>query len=133
MSVGSFSVRAVTADGHQLVNCAAISTGPAAALACVKRGMGGFPAGTRFFVRGGTPHRPHGYAGEQLTGFWLDEAGSVTPEQIDAVRQWGQIERFDEDPKDAFDEYRAGNLAIAVIIILIAGMAAMQALRWLLS
>jgi hypothetical protein len=133
MTVGSFSVRAVTADGHQLVNCAAISTGPAAALACVKRGMGAFPDGTRFFVRGGAPHRPHDYAGEQLTGFWLDEAGSITPEQIDAVRHWGQIERFDEDPKDAFDEYRAGNRAIAVIIILIAGMAAMQALRWLLS
>ena len=133
MTVGSFSVRAVTADGRQLVNCAAISTGPAAALACVKRGMGGFPDGTRFFVRGGAPHRPHDYAGEQLTGFWLDEAGSITPEQIDAVRHWGQIERFDEDPKDAFDEYRAGNRAILWIISFFAGMAALQALRWMLS
>ena len=133
MTVGSFSVRAVTADGHQLVNCAAISTGPAAALACVKRGMGGFPDGTRFFVRGGAPHRPHDYAGEQLTGFWLDEAGSITPEQIDAVRHWGQIERFDDDPKDAFDEYRAGNRAILWIVGFFAGMAALQTLRWWLS
>jgi hypothetical protein len=133
MTIGSFSVRAVTADGRQLVNCAAISTGPAAALACVKRGMGGFPDGTRFFVRGGAPRRPHSHAGEQLTGFWLDEAGSITPEQIDAVRHWGQIERFDEDPKDAFDEYRAGNRAVLWLIAFFAGMAAMQALRWMLS
>ena len=133
MTVGSFSVRAVAADGRQLVNCAAISTGPAAALACVKRGMGGFPDGTRFFVRGGAPQRPHDYAGERITAFWLDEAGSITPEQIDAVRQWGTIERFDEDPKDAFDEYRAGNLAILWIVVFFAGMAALQTLRWMLS
>lgn len=133
MTIGSFSVRAVTADGHQLVNVAAIAGGPVEALACVKRGMGGFPDGTRFFVRGGAPQRPHDYAGERITAFWLDEAGSITPEQIDAVRQWGTIERFDEDPKDAFDEYRAGERAVLLLIAFFAGMAALQALRWWLS
>lgn len=133
MTVGSFSVRAVTADGHQLVNCAAISTGPAAALACVKRGMGGFPAGTRFFVRGGAPQRPHDYAGERITAFWLDEAGSVSPAAFEAVRQWGTIERFDEDPDDALEEFRGDEKLAYVIGLLILAIAAMQALRWMLS
>lgn len=133
MTIGSFSVRAVTADGHQLVNVAAIAGGPVEALACVKRGMGGFPDGTRFFVRGGAPQRPHDYAGERITAFWLDEAGSITPEQIEAVRQWGTIERFDEDPDDAREEYRGDVKLAHLAALLILGLAAMQALRWWLS
>lgn len=118
MTVGSFAVRAVGPRGQQLANVAAISTGPAAALALVKNAQT-FPEGTRFHVRGGAPRRPHDYAGLPFDRAWLDE--------------WGEIERFDEDPDDALEEYRGDEKLAYVIGLLIFAIAAMQALRWLLS
>lgn len=133
MTVGSFSVRAVTSDGHHLANVAAIASGPAAALSVVKRSMQGFPDGTRFFVRGGAPRREGDFNGARGDILAYDEAGSITEDQIAMLRDWGQIERFDEDPADARAEYD-GDVKLALIAAgLIAGLAALQALRWLLT
>lgn len=49
------------------------------------------------------------------------------------LRDWGRIERFDEDPDDARAEYD-GDVKFALIAAgVIAGLAALQALRWLLT
>lgn len=129
MTVGSFAVRAVGPHGQQLANVAAISTGPAAALALVKATQP-FPEGTRFHVRGGAPRKLNGWP---ITGYWQDEAGEISPEQWAALRSWGRIERFDEDPDDALDEYRGDANLAYVIAGLILAIAAIQALRWVLS
>ena len=129
MTIGSFSVRAVGPRGQQLANVAAISTGPAAALDLVKSAQA-FPEGTRFHVRGGAPRR-HG--GHPITGYWLDEAGEISPEQWAAIRNWGSIERFDEDPDEALAEYRGDAKLAYVIAGLILAIAALQALRLVLS
>lgn len=133
MTVGSFAVRAVGPRGQQLANVAAITTGPAAALELVKNGMETWPAGTRFHVRGGAPKRPTDFNGYRADLLAYDEAGSITEEQIRMLRDWGKIERFDEDPDDALEEYR-GDVGFAWVAgLAVAGLFAVQALRWMLS
>lgn len=133
MTVGSFAVRAVGPDGLQLANVAAIAAGPAAALSLVKRQMQGWPEGTRFHVRGGAPRRPADYPGYEVDFVSFDELGSITEEQVRMLRDWGRVERFDEDPDDALEEYR-GDVGFAWVAALLGlGLAAMQALRWWLS
>lgn len=135
MTVGSFAVRAVAHDGRPLLNCAVIASGPAAALSVIKRSMGEIPAGTRFHVRGGAPRRPEDYGGRDLDRlpFWFDEASHLSLEAWEAVSQWGTVERFDEDPDRALEEFRGEEYLAYAIAFLILAIAAMQALRWWLS
>ena len=51
----------------------------------------------------------------------------------DSIEKLAFPSRFGGDPKDAFDEYRAGERAVLLLIAFFAGMAALQALRWWLS
>lgn len=139
MTIGSFAVRAVGPHGQQLANVAAISTGPAAALDLLQRTQT-FPAGTRFHVRGGAPRRAHDYAGERISGSWLDEWGHIEhfdrytlPDDMGPDGFRGTIRRFDEDPDEALAEYRGDTRLALVIALLIGGIAALQALRWMLS
>lgn len=133
MTVGAFAVRAVAPDGTELCNVCAISTGPAAALGMVKRSMQGWPNGTAFHVRRLAPRSRDDFFGYRAEVVSYDEAGSITEEQIAILRDWGRIERFDEDPADARAEYD-GDVKFALIIAgVIAGLAALQALRWLLT
>lgn len=133
MTVGAFAVRAVAPDGTELCNVCAISTGPAAALAAVKRSLQGWPDGTFFHVRGGAPRSRDDFFGYSAEVSAYDEAGSITEEQIAMLRDWGRIERFDEDPDEALAEYDSDVKLALGVATLIAGLAALQALRWLLS